>query len=339
MIKEISDEERLSWDALVCGHPGASPFHLYGWGMAIRNAYHLSSMYLGAFEDSLLLAVLPTFIMRQPLRKPYAISLPFCNYAGWLIRDDCEEKLVKGEVLKFLASRGISFVEIRQVGQSRTNDVSELTMRLSLPSSSEILWKDLDPKVRNLVRKAQKLGLSVRWGNDQLDEFYEIYARNMALLGTPVHAKRLFEELSRHVSDHIALVTVRKNEQAIAAMFLLKFRRQLSDVWASSLREFDAFSPSMLLYWGALKFGSDMGFREFDFGRSSIESGTYRFKLQWGAEPVPLEHEIVSLDGRQRNSSVSAYRGSSAKMFSALWKSLPYPLTRRLGPMLRKYLP
>jgi hypothetical protein len=44
----------------------------------------------------------------------------------------------------------------------------------------------------------------------------------------------------------------------------------------------------MLLYSAVLEFACREGFKEFDFGRSSVDSGTYRFKLQWGAHPRQL---------------------------------------------------
>ena len=43
----------------------------------------------------------------------------------------------------------------------------------------------------------------------------------------------------------------------------------------------------MLLYWEVLKLAIDRHYRVFDFGRSSRDSGTFRFKQQWGAQAQP----------------------------------------------------
>ena len=64
-------------------------------------------------------------------------------------------------------------------------------MRLALPSASDRLWTDFDPKVRNQIRKGEKAGLAVHWGSRELlDEFYAVFARNMRDLGTPVFGRR-----------------------------------------------------------------------------------------------------------------------------------------------------
>ncbi len=338
-VRTILHDDSARWDSFVDGHERATPFHLYNWKAVFENAYSLEAPYIGAFLDDRLVAILPAVVIRLPFKSASAVSLPFCNYAGWLFDPEADREIVKKEMLSYLSAHGIPVLELRELGGERSTGSEEVTLRLALPESSDLLWKSLDPQVRNLVRKAEKMGLSVRWGIEQLDEFYRIYGRSMARLGTPAHSGRFFGEIIDGLREHVEILTVRQDDRAIASMFLLKFRRQLSDPWASSLREFNALSPNMLLYWEALRYGSDHGFEQFDFGRSHVDSGTYRFKSQWGATPHPLEYSIVSAKGESRSSIVSMYRGLAGKAFSSLWRSLPYFSTRWLGPKLRKYIP
>src|SRR5205085_4728841 len=58
--------------------------------------------------------------------------------------------------------------------------------------------------------------------------------------------------------------------------------------WASSRREFNALGVNMLLYAETLKYAVESGVTVFDLGRSSIGSGTYKFKKQWGASERQL---------------------------------------------------
>ncbi len=59
------------------------------------------------------------------------------------------------------------------------------------------MWDRIDRKARNQVRKAEKSGLTVtRGGAELLPEFYTVFARNMRDLGTPVYARRLFDEVA-----------------------------------------------------------------------------------------------------------------------------------------------
>ena len=45
---------------------------------------------------------------------------------------------------------------------------TKVHMQLPLPASDAELWKQLDSKVRNQVRKGQKSGLTVAWGGAEL---------------------------------------------------------------------------------------------------------------------------------------------------------------------------
>jgi FemAB-related protein (PEP-CTERM system-associated) len=338
-VREIECEESSIWSSFVESHPLATAFHLYGWKTAIERAYRLVAPYLGVFEEARLVAILPTVIIQFPFRRPYAVSLPFCNYAGLLVAPGSDRALIEQELLSHLGAYGVASVELRELSESQASESTEVTLRLSLPDSSDLLWKQFDPKVRNLVRKAEKAGLVARRGIDLLCDFYEIYARNMAHLGTPVHARRFFEELAVQLKGSVDVLTVTREGRAIAAMLLLKFRKQLSDPWASSLRQFDSLSPNMLMYWEALRHACDIGMREFDFGRSEPDSGTFRFKAQWGAETCPLHYEVVSLDGKHHAVSTELYAGRSSRLATQIWQRLPFWATLWLGPKVRKHLP
>lgn len=338
-VCEIGPKECWVWNEFVLTHPRGTCFHIYEWKLVIEKAYRLPTFYLGAFDKGQLVAVLPAVVIKRPFGERCAVSLAFCGYAGWLIQSGLHEDDVGKNFLSYLKKHGISTLELRKLNASQGIESEEATLQLNLPKVSEILWNQLDSSVRRKVRKAEKSGLASCWGLDQLDDFYRVYSRNMAHLGTPVHSKKFFEELSRLLSDRLAILTVRKNDLAVAAMVLVKFREQLSFPWASSLHQYNSLYSNMLLYWEALRYGCENGFKIFDFGRSNIHSGTHRFKAQWGAKPIPLDYKVISLNGKKHNTSVSTYRGLMGTIFSQVWKWMPYSITLWLGPKLRKYLP
>jgi hypothetical protein len=93
----------------------------------------------------------------------------------------------------------------------------------------------------------------------------------------------------------------------------------------------------MLLYWTMLEFACNNGFRFFDFGRSSPDGGTYRFKAQWGAAPVPLNWGYISLSADKSPAPVTAQRNRLDR-FTRYWKRLPVGLTSVLGPVIRRQI-
>ncbi|MNC90250.1 hypothetical protein D3C83_63270 [compost metagenome] len=72
-------------------------------------------------------------------------------------------------------------------------------------------------------------------------------------------------------------------------------------------------------------------------GRSTPGEGTFKFKAQWGAEPVPLHWEYQLLTpGEMPNVSPA---NPKFQLAIALWQRLPIALTTRVGPMIVRAIP
>jgi FemAB-related protein (PEP-CTERM system-associated) len=280
------------------------------------------------------LAVIPGIVGRR------AVSVPYCSYGGLLVAQTADDNQVRHAALTFLRHKGIKLLEVRELGHtSNASSSGEVTMVLDLPEASDLLWKRIGGKVRNQVRKAERSGLEVQWGREQTSDLYEIYAENMGRLGTPVHARAFVDEILAAFGDQADVLTVRLQGRAIAAMLVLKFGDTWIDPIASGLVEFKNLNPNMFLYWEALKQAISVGARRFDFGRSQRESGTYRFKRQWGAVAIPLNYHSY-VDGIQvASASTDIYRGGKAAMFSRTWAKLPGHIQLVLGPKIRRYIP
>ncbi len=95
----------------------------------------------------------------------------------------------------------------------------------------------------------------------------------------------------------------------------------------------------MMLYWSLLEYATDNDCQQFDFGRSSIGEGTFRFKQQWGAKPVELDWktypEIINKTAKDDNLHLSISLRHTAEN---IWRKLPLPLTIQLGSRVRKYI-
>ena len=88
------------------------------------------------------------------------------------------------------------------------------------------------------------------------------------------------------------------------------------------------------MYHGILSFCVNLGVKKFDFGRSTIDAGTYKFKEQWGALPEQCFWYEWNKDGIEPNDS--GQQGGKFALMVKVWKVMPLFLTNRLGPMLIK---
>lgn len=335
---ECGAESSAAWNAFVEKASGTY-CHLFGWKQVFERTYGLQTHYLAFRSADAWLGILPLAVMpRLPGGTVKGISLPYCNYGGLLAVPGVDAETLKAAAIKYLTGMGVDKIEFRDIAPGMDN-VSEVTMILALPESSESLWKRIGDKVRNQIRKAQRSGLTLRWGRDQGDALYAIYAKNMGRLGTPVHSKKFVKEILDSFGERADVLTVRHEERPIGAMLVIKHSDTWADPMASCLTEFNALNPNMLMYWEALRAACDAGEKSFDFGRSHKDSGTYRFKKQWGATEVTLNYQSYKNGVLLSSASNNFYRGQSASRLASIWRKLPAFVQGQLGPVVRSWLP
>jgi serine/alanine adding enzyme len=363
-IKTLDSIESCIWDAYVKNHPNATLYHLSGWKKVIENTYGHKTYYLMAINEdrsahrSLLTAhkvvgILPLVHLKHFLFGNSFISLPFFDLSG-ILSDNFEiEKLLLDEAIKLGKRHRVDFIELRHSHPLKSlnpaNSVKssapiaferkshKVRMLLELPGNSKTLMKSFKSKLRSQIKRPQKEGLITKTGGiDLLKDFYNVFAENMKGLGSPVHSKKMIKIVLEEFPDDAEVILVKKDKQALAGSIIIGFRETLQNPWASSLREYSKLSPNMLLYWSMLKYACDNGFNLFDFGRCSIDEGTYKFKKQWGAQPQPLYWYYISLNGKPLNIKFS----DKLKHDSAIryWQKLPVPVTKIIGPMIRKHI-
>ncbi len=337
-VVECQDDCSCLWDGYVRKWKGTY-CHLYGWKRVLAQAYGLKMCYLSFRAGSDWLGLLPAAVLpRFPGGQKKAVSLAFCNYGGLLCSPEAEKESLKARALQHLAQKGIRQVEFRDIS-TEPAATEEVTMVLSLPDSPELLWKQIGSKVRNQIQKARQSGLTIRWGTDQGDILYTIYAKNMGRLGTPVHSFRFVRETLDAFPDHVDVLTVQHAGKAIGGMLLFREPDRWSNPLASCLSEFNSLNPNMLLYWEALRAASQAGAQSFDFGRSRKKSGTYNFKKQWGTKEVPLDYHCCRNTVRDAKTATAFYRSPKAALLADIWRKLPFPLQVHLGPMVRRWMP
>lgn len=340
-VISCQEADQEQWDAYVLRCPDATLCHDFRWQAVIRKAYGHEAYYLMAKGDGGPRGILPLILVRSPFSGSSLTSMPFLDYGG-VCADGSAARIALLEQLQALKEKcGAAWVELRHVapipewGAGRQGKVS---MILDLTGGEDQLWKALPAKVRNQVRKAEKAGLTIkRGGGELLGEFYPVFAVNMRDLGSPVHSGAFFEQMAGEFGERLHVILVKDGAKTVGGLIELVFKNTVLVPWASCLREYFSRCPNNLMYWNAIQESCIRGFKTFDFGRSTIGSGTYDFKRQWGAVPKQLswqslpEHQII--EGGPVSSSSFKYR-----MCMEIWKRLPVSVTEQIGPRIRKYL-
>jgi serine/alanine adding enzyme len=331
-----------SWDSFVSRCPDATNYHQYGWREVIEGSFGHKAYYLACSqEDGRICGVLPLVSMRSRLFGNFMVSLPFLNYGG--ILSDSEQ--VDQSLLKAAGALrrdiGASSIELRHFATMHGRlpaKTHKVTMIMDLAGDVDSQWKAFNAKLRNQIRKAEKSGLSIVAGGDELlGGFYQVFCRNMRDLGTPVYGIGFFRNVLKIFPETTKVFSVVFKDKVIASGIASWFRNTLEIPWASSIREYKSFCPNDILYWEGIKFAIEQGSSRFDFGRSTPHEGTYKFKEQWGAKPVQLYWQYLLRDGAplpELNPKNPKYR-----LAISIWQKLPVSLTRILGPGIVRSIP
>ena len=341
-VRIISEQDYPKWDKYLQDRPTENFFYRIGWLKVVQRTYGHRPLYLMATFENEVCGILPVFLVSVPMFGRYLASDAFTSYGG-VYADDEEIELSLMEKGAGLASsyKG-SYLEIKN-----TKSISSLskpwcrksdycTMIVDLGVGANKIWKGWHPETRRNVRKATKAGLHVEQGSHLLDDFYRLVTLTMRRHGTPVHSKKFYQNILQEFPDDVTIYVVKLFEQPVATSLTVSFKTCIHSFVGASDAEFFKLKPNDLLYWEIIQHASNQGFRYLDFGRSSWESGTFRYKMHMGAKPQPLYYDYYL--NRRKTVPHIHQDNKRYRLATEIWQRLPLGITRVLGPHLIKYV-
>lgn len=357
---DLSDLElRKKWDEFVFkfehGH-----HHSTNYLDAIFDAYsqHENHSLVALDSDGEVIGALPLVGQRSLIWGNSLTSTPFFNYGGALFFDSKIEQPLLEEAAKVMRCEGYKKLEVRSMSPLENQDelrfdgwhthTHKVAMTIKLSESIESLgsgkkWTKLKSQCKRAEREALKTNSELKqlFGKEELlNDFYSVFSKNMRDLGTPVYGIDFFRSMLAQIDS--ILTVVYWEGKPVSCGFLFKHETskglKYSIPWASSLSEYSKISVNLYMYYNILDFVINGGAIEFDFGRSTIDSGTYKFKKQWGAEPQTCHWHQLLIDESESEPRLDTSQGKMKYVIEA-WKRLPLPIANLLGPHIVKSIP
>lgn len=340
-ISELRSADIQKWNQFVDQSLLAKIYHRAEWQSLIKDVFGHDSVYLQALDEhGQIVGILPIVKMESKLFGRFAVSMPYFNYGGAVGNDVLIETLMMQKAREYFDNSRLDFIEFRdeKPRDGFPGKQEKITMILPLMDDPEAMFNSYKAKIRSQIKRPLRDNVNIIFGGEEyLNEFYEAFTTNMRDLGTPPYTKHFFAEILRRFPENAYLAIARKDNEVAGAAFLLGYKDMLEIPWASTVRKFNPLGVNMLMYWEVIRSAIEKGYKYFDFGRCSRDSGTHRFKKQWGAEEKQLywHYELLKLEELpQINPKNSKYT-----LFIDTWKKLPLSVTKLIGPHIVKNIP
>jgi len=347
-LVECAESDRHLWNEFVTRNHHSHVYHLWEWSDVICKTYKYKRHYLAVKEGEDILAVFPCVFVKSLIFGKRLISLPFVEYAGPMLKNDIassKARLVLAQLLQYTDKWSkilkADYVEIRQppsflfpllLSTGFKALQRHVTFRIDLTKGESKLWRDLDKKCRNSLRKAIKTGIKIEEVDlNGLEQYYELYLDVQKRRGSPPHSFNFFRNVydAFKPPELLRMTLAMYDNKPIAGVMVFCFEDKLYWFGAVTDRKYANLNPTNLLLWNTIKFGVENNFRVFDLGQTrKADVGIYHFKSSWGGNETNLEDLVLS----SRNVELPEPSQRKYVFLSKMWSMMPKALARRIGP-------
>lgn len=341
-VSQIEAKHFDAWDSFVRAAPDGTFCHLAGWKQVIENGAGQNCPYLLAEQDGTIVGVLPLSIKKHTLFGKALISNMFCVYGGAVSSEPLVADALYDHAWRMAKELGLPIFENRSVAQHHEEDSgwttvgTAATFKRLLAEDDEQQLLAIPRKQRAVVRKSLKNNLTTDW-NGNFSVFYDLYAQSVLSLGTPVFPKKLFRALVDVFGNDVQIqITSNSDGTPVASLMSFYFRETVMPYYAGGTKSVRALGAHDFMYYQLMVSARARGAASFDFGRSKIDSGPYRFKKNWGFEPEVLGYQVRTQKGVEPP-NLSQQSGPFSAL-SKIWTKLPLGVSKILGPPLARHL-
>lgn len=291
---------------------------------------------------------LPVCTMRSPITGNRMVALPFSDHCPLLAEDRASAQQLVDQAQCLADEQRARYLELRTgthpMLAERTDLVeSSLYVRWFLPlqSDQDVVWAGLSKSVKQMIKKSQKMGVTVRRieKREEMAYYYRLQLQTRSKKhGMPTQPQRFFIGLwdTFAASGALQVLLAEHEGKVIAGMILLASGSTIRDAYSASDVSALSMAPNNVLMWHAITLGCAHGFKTLDMGRTACDNeGLMAFKRRWGATKEPLAYYYYPrVDGLASTSE----RSWKFRLLTKCWRQLPLQVAGPLGAQLYRHL-
>ncbi len=209
---------------------------------------------------------------------------------------------------------------------------------LDLSPGVDRLCENLRESTGRNIRKAEKEGVTVRFGTDleAVKTYFRLHCLTRKRHGVPPQPWLFFENIYKNLisagQGFVALAEYQGREIA-GGVYLTLGKSALYKFGASDL-SFQNLRANNMVMWAAVGRLAETGFRTLSFGRTEPENqGLIQFKSGWGA--VEKRQDYFRYDFNTQN--FISRDGKGLAGYEKVFQKLPEPALRLTGKVLYRH--
>lgn len=335
---KVCDSDDPDWRAFLQSRSEATAFHHPAWSQLMNDTYGYGPLVLVQIDaEGKIESGLPLLEIRSRLTGRRFVSVPFADYCPPLARDGASLARLTSNLVAWREGAGEPRIEVRGPLPERpgVHPVAQFVRHVVPlePDPQQVFRRFDQSRVRKAIRRAGREGLHVRLTSslDDLGTFYPMLWETRRRLGVPVQPKRFLRGLWANLIEKGLgfLALAYKGTKPVAGCVFLAWNGTLIAKFGSSLPAYWSLRPNNLVFWAAIEWGCQHGYRLFDFGRTEPNNQGLRFfKEGWGAREEPLVYTYLA------KSAPKPHSGLATRLLAEVIQHSPRTVCRAVGELL-----
>ena len=296
-LKILEKNELKEWNKIVRESPYGTIFHTLNWMEILERTYNVKKLPIGIYQDDKQIGVFPAFLQRKGIFKLFASPLreAATPYGGPIIK----ENFLKGVFLafdKFTKNMGyvdVTFSPKMNLDYEILRNYSyeeRFTYILNLDPGIDDIWKNLNKKCRNMIRKAEKSNVEIIEGDKKecLEEYYKMVEDTYKKSNTkpPISMKyyqMVFDVL--YPKKQLKVLFAEYEGELRAGAIFPYFDNRIYYWDGASYQEYNKVAPNNLIQWHLIEWAVENEFKVYDMIGANIPS-IAKFKASFGGDMV-----------------------------------------------------
>ena len=300
MIHVYDISQRQEWDSVVRSFEEYDVYYLSGYVRAFQ-IHGDGEPQLLLYEQDGLRAIY-VYMRRKTAIEGWYDSITPYGYGGVLFEGDTKEEKLKvfwNAYMQKMKDENIvcNFVRYHPVLANAVpmkvvSDVIGLGKTVAFHlDSPEVIWQNIVPKNRNMIRKAERNGIEIHHAADMslFEDFVRIYNATMDKDNAEEYyyfGEDFYKSIHEDLDGHYEMFYAIYEGQIIAMSIMLFANKQMHYHLSGSVLEYRNMAPSNLLLYKAALWGCEHGYKTLHLGGGvgSGEDNLYKFKAAFNRE-------------------------------------------------------